>query len=73
MIRKPTPEQLLERMLTPFDDEIDAVVSMTPEEVRASLAADGYDVAEIEREARAFLGIKPKRRGHAGPGEHHRR
>jgi hypothetical protein len=61
MSRKPTPAELFERMLEPFDDEIDEALSMTPEEIRASLAADGYDVAAIERDARAFLRLdKPR-------------
>ena len=69
---KPTPEELLRRMLTPFDDEeeeeslaeielrldreMERTLAMTPAEIRADLEAMGYDVAVLEREAREFLG-----------------
>jgi hypothetical protein len=69
MNRKPTPEELLRRMLEPFeeeespeefrlrvDHELERTLAMTPAEIRADLEAMGYDVAELEREAREFLG-----------------
>ena len=68
---KPTPEELLHRILTPFEDEyeyeshaefelrldreMERTLAMTPAEIRADLEAMGYDVAVLEREAREFL------------------
>ncbi len=70
MSRKPpTPEELFRRMIEPFEDEespeefelrldreLERTLAMTPAEIRADLAAMGYDVAAIERDAREFLG-----------------
>ena len=64
--KPPNPEQLLRRMLEPFD-EMDPILSMTDKEIRADLAKDGYDVAAIDREARAFLGLPPKRKPRLPP------
>jgi hypothetical protein len=49
MNRTPTREELFERMLEPV--AIDPVLWMTPAEIRAELASDGFDVAALEREA----------------------
>ncbi len=38
-----------------LDAELERQLAKSPSEVRASLAAQGYDVAELEKEARAFL------------------
>ena len=75
MIRKPpTPEELFERMLEPFEDEdefalrldreMERTLAMTPAEIRADLVAMGYDVAALEKEARAFFETlaKPRKR-----------
>jgi hypothetical protein len=74
MSRPPTPEELVKRLLQPFDPEeefemeldreLERTLAMTPAEIRADLRAMGYDVAALERQARAFLGLDKKKRNH---------
>lgn len=48
-----------------IDHELERTLAMTPAEIREDLAAMGYDVPALEREARQFLegmGWKPRRR-----------
>jgi hypothetical protein len=69
----PTPEELFERMVTPFDDdrsqfelmldrELERTLAMTPAQIRAELEADGYDLAEVERNFRRLLASFGKRK-----------
>ena len=67
MIRKPpTPEdESREEFELRCDREMERTLAMTPAEIRADLAAMGYDVPALERQAREFLtgmGWKPPRR-----------
>jgi len=57
---KLTPEELL-RAIDAFpddplvDEDMERVLAMTPEEVRAELEADGFSRAELDAKADAFL------------------
>ena len=51
---KPTPRDVLKGIeQSDFDDEMDRVLAMTPEQRRQELAAAGYDPAEVHAQADA--------------------
>jgi hypothetical protein len=74
--RPPTPEEIMKRLLQPFDPEeeffleldreLERTRAMTPEEIRADLAEMGCDVAALERHASRFLGLDQKKRNPLG-------
>jgi len=56
-----TPEEILEWATEPdIELEFERVLSMTPAEIRASLASRGHDLAALEAEARALFGLPNK-------------
>jgi hypothetical protein len=62
---KLTPEELL-RSIAEFpddasmDEDVEAVLAMTPEEIEAELVAAGYTRAELDADADELLGPAPK-------------